>query len=40
MKLVEDFRMIRPKMTSYVLQSITEAGEKMSLKERFRLVWQ
>ena len=33
MKLVEDFRMIRPKMTSYVMQSITEAGEK-TLKER------
>ena len=31
MKLVEDFRMIRPKM-----QSITEAGEK-TLKERYRL---
>jgi hypothetical protein len=39
MKLVEDFRMIRPKMTSYVMQSITEAGEK-TLKERYRLEWQ
>ena len=39
MKLIEDFRMIRPKMTSYVLQSITEAGEK-TLKERYRLEWQ
>ena len=39
MKLVEDFKMIRPKMTSYVMQSITEAGEK-TLKERYRLEWQ
>jgi hypothetical protein len=39
MKLVEDFRMIRPRMTSYVMQSITEAGEK-TLKERYRLEWQ
>jgi len=38
MKLVDDFRMIRPKMTSYVLQSITEAGEK-TLNERYRLEW-
>jgi len=27
MKLVDDFRMIRSKMTSYVLQFITETGE-------------
>ena len=39
MKLVEDFRMIRPKMTSYVMQCITEAGEK-TLKERYRIEWQ
>jgi len=38
MKLVEDFKMIRPQVTSYVLQSIEEAGE-MTLKERCRLVW-
>ena len=39
MKLVDDFRMIKPKMESYVLESITEAGEK-ALKERYRLEWQ
>ena len=37
-KIVDDFRMIRPKMTAFVLQSITPAGEK-KIKERYRPEW-
>lgn len=35
-KLVEDYWIAKPKIASYVLQSITEAGEK-TLKERYTL---
>ena len=37
-KIVDDFRMIRPKMTAFVLQSITSAGEE-KIKERYRPEW-
>ena len=37
-KIVDDFRMIRPKMTAFVLQSITPAGEE-KIKERYRPEW-
>ena len=37
-KIVDDFRMIRPKMTAFVLQSITPAGEE-KIKERYRSEW-
>ena len=32
-KIVDDFKMLRPKMTAFVLQSIIRAGEE-KIKER------
>jgi len=37
-KIVDDFKMLRPKMTAFVLQSITPAGEG-KIKERYRPEW-
>jgi hypothetical protein len=37
-KIVDDFKMLRPKMTVFVLQSITPAGEE-KIKERYRPEW-
>ena len=37
-KIVDDFKMLRPTMTAYVLQSITPAGEE-KIKERYRPEW-
>jgi hypothetical protein len=37
-KIVDDFKMLRPKMTALVLQSITPAGEE-KIKERYRQEW-
>ena len=35
-KIVDDFKMLRPTMTAFVLQSITPAGEE-KIKERYRI---
>ena len=37
-KIVDDFKMLRPKMTAFVLQSITPAREE-KIKERYRPEW-
>ncbi len=34
-KIVDDFKMLRPKMTTFVLQSITPSGDE-KIKERYR----
>ena len=34
-KIVDDFKNLKPKMTAFVLQSITPAGEE-KIKERYR----
>jgi hypothetical protein len=37
-KIVDDFKNLKPKMTAFVLQSITPAGEE-KIKERYRPEW-
>ena len=37
-KIVDDFKNLKPKMTAFVLQSITLAGEE-KIKERYRPEW-
>ena len=38
LKIVYDFKMLRPRMTAFVLQSVTPAGEE-KIKERWRPEW-